>query len=111
MLREMALNCAFHGIDDDVVRLSMETAHAHLLSPARLKQLETALCEHFRRKLKVSLASEKQLQKESPAQRQAREQSERQQRAVDSIRTDDNVKTLQDTFGATVSEETIRPRD
>ena len=111
MVRQMALNCAFHGIDDDVVRLSMETAHAHLLSPARLTQLETALGEHFRRKLKVNLASEKQLQKESPAQRQAREESERQQRAVDSIRTDDNVKTLQDTFGATVSEETIRPRD
>ncbi len=111
MLREMALNCAFHGIDDDRVRLSMDTAHAHLLSPARLQQLETALCEHFRRKLKIDLAREKLLAKESPAQRQKREALERQQRAVDSIEADANVKALRDAFGATVSEETIRPRD
>jgi DNA polymerase-3 subunit gamma/tau len=111
MLRQMALNCAFHGIENDVVRLSMETAHAHLLSPARLKQLEAALCEHFKRTLKVDLASEKALAKESPARRAAREQSERQQQAADAIASDANVKAMQDAFGATVFEDTIRPRD
>jgi DNA polymerase-3 subunit gamma/tau len=111
MLRQMALNCAFHGIEDDRVRLSMETAHAHLLNPARLKQLEAALCEAFGRTLKVDLASEQSLANESPAQRAARELSERQQRAVDSITADANVKALQDTFGATLFEDTIRPRD
>jgi len=111
MLREMALNCAFHGIADDVVRLSMETAHGHLFSPARLEQLEAALCGHFRRTIRVDLTREKQLVKESPARRQAREQSERQQRAVEAIERDANIKALCDTFGATVFEETIRPRD
>ncbi len=111
MVREMALNCAFHGIDDDVVHLSMATAHAHLLSPARLKQLETTLCEHFKRKLRVDLAREQQLQQETPASRQSREQTERQQRAVASIEADANIKALQDTFGATIYEETILPRD
>jgi len=111
MVRQMALNCAFHGIEDDRVRLSMETVHTHLLSPARMQQLETALCEHFKRTLKIDLAREKSLQKETPAQRQSREAQERQQRAVDAIEADANVKALQDTFGATVFEDTIRPRD
>jgi len=111
MVREMALNCAFHGIDNDLVRLSMATVHAHLLSPARLQQLEAALCEHFKRKIRVDLAREKQLQKETPARRQSREQQERQQQAVASIEADANIKALQDTFGATVFEDTIRPRD
>jgi DNA polymerase-3 subunit gamma/tau len=111
MVREMALNCAFHGIEGDRVRLSMENAHAHLLSPARLQQLEAALCSHFERKLSVQLAREESLSTESPAQRQQREQQERQQRAVESIAGDATIKAMQDTFGATVFEDSIRPRD
>jgi DNA polymerase-3 subunit gamma/tau len=111
MVREMALNCVFHGLDGDVVRLSMEHAHAHLHSQARLKQLEAALCEHFGRAVSVSLTREKQLAKETPARRQSREQQERQQRAVEAISGDANIKALQDTFGATINEASIRPRD
>jgi DNA polymerase-3 subunit gamma/tau len=111
MVREMALNCAFHGIEDDRVRLSMENAHAHLLSPARLQQLEAALCTHLARKLSVQLTREERLSTESPAQRQQREQQERQQRAVESIAGDATIKAMQDTFGATVFEDSIRPRD
>ena len=111
MVREMALNCVFHGLEGDVVRLSMEHVHAHLHSPARMKQLETALCGHFGRTVTVNLARERQLEKESPARRRSREQQERQQRAVAAIADDANIKAIQDTFGATVNEESIRPSD
>jgi DNA polymerase-3 subunit gamma/tau len=111
MVREMALNCVFHGLEADVVRLSMEHVHAHLHSPARMKQLETALCDHYGRAVTVKLARERQLEKETPARRQSREQQERQQRAVDAIADDANIKAIQDTFGATINEESIRPRD
>jgi DNA polymerase-3 subunit gamma/tau len=111
MVREMALNCAFHGIEGETVRLSMEHAHAHLLNPARLKQLESALCAHLGRSLRVNVVREEQLAAESPAQRQQREQQERQRRAVDSIAGDATIKAMQDTFGATVFEDSIRPRD
>ncbi len=111
MVREMALNCAFHGIDGDVVRLSMEHAHANLLSPARLQQLEASLCTHLERKVSVKLAREEKLVAETPAQRQQREQQERQRRAVDAIAGDSTIKAMQDTFGATVFEDSIRPRD
>ena len=111
MVREMALNCVFHGLEGDVVRLSMEQVHAHLHSAARMKQLEAALCGYFGRTVSASLARERQLEKESPARRRSREQQERQQRAVEAIAADANIKTIQDTFGATVNEGSIRPSD
>ena len=101
----------FHGLEGNVVRLSMEHVHAHLHSPARMQQLEAALCEYFGRPVTVSLAHERQLATESPARRQTREQQERQQRAVAAIADDANITAIRDTFGATVYEESIRPTD
>jgi DNA polymerase-3 subunit gamma/tau len=111
MVREMALNCVFHGLEGDIVRLSMEQVHAHLHSPTRMKQMEAALCEHFGRTVTVNLVRERQLEKETPARRQSREQQERQQCAVAAIAGDVNIKAIQETFGATVNEESIRPKD
>jgi DNA polymerase-3 subunit gamma/tau len=111
MVREMALNCAFHGIQDDVVRLSVDPAHKHLLSAARTGQLEQALVEHYQRPLQLKIASEGPLAKETPALKRTREQDERQQQAVASIENDANIKAITDAFGGSVSTDSIRPRD
>jgi DNA polymerase-3 subunit gamma/tau len=111
MVREMALNCAFHGIQDDVVRLSVDPAHKHLLSAARTAQLEQALVEYYQRPVQLKVASEGPLAKETPALKRTREQDERQQQAVASIENDANVKAITDAFGGTVSTDSIRPRD
>ena len=39
-----------------------------------------------------------------------REQDERQQQAVESIESDENIKAIQDAFGGTVFQDSIRPR-
>ncbi len=111
MVREMALNCAFHGIQDDVVRLSLDPAHKHLLSPARTRQLEQELVAYYQRPVQLKIANEGPLEIETPALKRSREQDERQQRAVASIENDANVKALTDAFGGSVSMDTIRPRD
>jgi len=111
MVREMALNCAFHGIQDDVVNLSVDPAHKHLLSAVRTGQLERALVEHYQRPVQLKIASEGPLAKETPALKRTREQDERQQRAVASIENDVNVKAITDAFGGAVSTDSIRPRD
>ena len=46
--------------------------------------LESALSQHYGRTVQIRLAHEQELAAETPAQRQAREAQERQQRAVDS---------------------------
>ena len=111
MVREMSLNCVFHGIKGDVVKLSLDPAHAHLWGKTRIQQLETALCDYYRRTVRVTIDKEGQLENETPAGRKIREQDERQQRAEQSIAEDDNIRAMQDAFGATVKQDSIRPRD
>ena len=107
----MSLNCVFHGMQDDVIRLTLDPAHVHLLGKAREEQLETALCEHYQRKVNVRINKEGKLQSETPAGQRTRKQSERQQQAEQSIRQDENIKAIQDAFGGTVNQDSIRPRD
>jgi DNA polymerase-3 subunit gamma/tau len=111
VVREMALNCAFHGIQDDVISLSMDPAHKHLLSPARARQLEQALAAHYQRPVQLKVANEEPLAHETPALKRTREQDERQQQAVASIENDANIKAITDAFGGAVSTDSIRPRD
>ena len=111
MLREMAHNCALLGIEGDRISLTLDPAHIHLLSKTRQQQLETALSGHFRRKMTISIKGEGRQDVESPAKQQSRETATRQQRAVKSIEDDENIKAIQDAFGGTVFEESIRPND
>ena len=111
MAREMSLNCAFHGIDGDVVKLSLDPAHGHLLGKARVEQLEQALCGHYQRTVSVRIDAGKQLETETPAARKTREIQERQRKAEQSIDEDENIRALQDAFGGTVAQDSIRPRD
>jgi len=111
MAREMSLNCVFHGMDDDIVKLSLDPAHTHLLGKAREEQLEAALGEYYQRKVTVRIVKEGKLESETPAGRRTREQQERQQQAEQSILQDENVKAIQDAFGGSVNQDSIRPRD
>jgi DNA polymerase-3 subunit gamma/tau len=111
MAREMSLNCAFHGMENDVVQLSLDPAHAHLFGKPRLEQLERALCEYYQRTLQVKIATGAPLASETPAAKKARELKERQQRAESAIQQDENIRAIQDAFGGSVSQESIRPRN
>ena len=110
MAGQMAQNCAFHGMDNDVVRLSLDPAHAYLLNKERSQQLETALCAHFQRTVSVKITKEDDLPHETPAGKRVREQDERQQQAVASIEGDENIRAIQDAFGGSVQMDTIRPK-
>jgi DNA polymerase-3 subunit gamma/tau len=111
MTREMSLNCEFHGMQDDIIKLSLDPAHIHLLGKARVEQLEAALCEHYQRPVTIKIAREGKLENETPAGQRTREQNERQQQAEQSILMDENVKAMQDAFGGSVDQGSIRPRD
>jgi len=111
MAREMSLNCALLGIDGDIVNLSLDPAHSHLLGKARVQQLEQALCAHYGRTVQVKINEAAVHKTETPAARKSREQKERQLKAEQSIEQDENIRALQDKFGGTVSQDSIRPQD
>ena len=110
MAGQMAQHCAFHGMEDDCLRLSLDPAHAYLLNKERTQQLEQALCKHFQRNVTLKITREGELPHETPASRRNREQNERQQQAQDSIENDENIRAIQDAFGGAVQMDSIRPK-
>jgi DNA polymerase-3 subunit gamma/tau len=111
MTREMSLNCVLQEMKDDIVRLSLDPAHVHLLGKAREEQLEAALCQYYQRPVTVRITREGELENETPARQRTREQDERQRQAEQSISVDENIKAIQDAFGGSVNQDSIRPRD
>jgi len=109
--RELAANCALQEATDTTVVLLLDPAHVHLLNKTRRDQIEAALGKYYGHPVKLKICKEAQAASESPARQQAREADERKQQAVDAIDADENIKALQDTFGATVNYQSIRPRD
>lgn len=110
MLRELAMNCAVQVRNDDHWKLSLGTEHQQLLNKARQQQLEAKLAECLGQSLRLDIDIEG-ASPETPAQKRQREAEQRQAGAVEAITTDPNVKAFQKNFGATLHDETIRPRD
>jgi DNA polymerase-3 subunit gamma/tau len=111
LTRELALNCALVEETADAVTLCLDPAHVHLLNKARAGQIEAALRRYRGRDLRLKVTEQGEAAAESPARQQAREADDRRQRAIESIEADENIKALQDAFGATVSYDSIRPRN
>ena len=108
MVRQLAENCSLAEQNAELVQLQLDPAHAHLNSPALEKKLGEALSAYLGSDTKLRIAVEA-MREETPAQRQARIARERQQAAEQSIAEDDNVRKLEEAFGAQVQRDTVRP--
>ena len=110
MVRQLAENCTLAEQTEALVHLRLDPAHGHLHSPALEKKLSEALNAQFGRDMKLRIDAEV-ASEETPAQKQARLARERQQAAERSIAEDDNIRNLEETFGAQVQRDTVRPVD
>lgn len=108
MLYQLAVNCELQGQQGDKLQLRLDEAHAYLGSANRKQRLEQQLQQHFGAALTLNLVIGAP-QNETPALRQHREQSDRQQAAEESIQNDVNVQKLQDVFNAQIVPESIQP--
>jgi len=110
MLRELAMNCAVQTCNEGHWKLTLDAEHQQLLNKPRQQQLETRLGECLGKSIKLDINAEV-AGTDTPAQQRKREAEQRQAGAVEAITSDPNVKAFQKTFGATLHDETIRPRD
>lgn len=108
MVKQLAENCTLAVQTDSLMHLHLDPAHAHLLSPSLESKLADALAAQFGPAMKLRIETEV-AHEETPAQQQSRLARERQQAAEQSIAQDDTVRTLQETFGAQVQQDTVRP--
>ncbi|MCC5885593.1 MAG: hypothetical protein JJT88_04080 [Gammaproteobacteria bacterium] len=105
---ELVNHCMPVEIETGRVRLLLDPSAEALNSDVHVGRLEVALAallgRPFRVEIHVGAAAD-----ETPAQRAARERAERQRQAEEAIASDANVRTLIETFNASVQRESIRP--
>ncbi len=108
MLKQLAVNCLLIDMDDQSIHLRLDEAHAHLGRDTMRQRLEKCLQGYFNRPLKLVLEMGVP-RAETPAAQQERVQATRLQDAQESIKNDEAVLALQDTFDARVVPDTVQP--
>lgn len=108
--QQLALNCAYQRRDGDNLHVTLSPQHAQMLSAQLVERIEAALSRFYREKLKLKVHVG-ELAAETPAQREARRRSARQEAAEASFAHDPNVQTMQEMFGAVPDLDSVRPVD
>jgi len=108
MVKQLAVNCTLREKSSTEVKLTLNKENEQLLNPVMLKKLEEALCTRLQQKLKLTIELGEQ-QVESPARTTARNQSERQQTAEETIQQDPMVQALKENFNAEVVPNSVKP--
>lgn len=110
MTQQLAANCAYERREGGVLYLRLGEEERQLLTERGVEKLQEALSAFYREPLKVKIQVGA-VTAETPAQRDAKRQEARQQAAQASIQRDPNVRALQETFGAEVEPDSVRPVD
>ncbi|MCK5477901.1 MAG: DNA polymerase III subunit gamma/tau [Methylococcales bacterium] len=105
--RELANNCVLESLDDKVCTLILDPGHTQLGTMTE-DRLQKALQDYCGKQVKLTIKTEKTAHA-TPAQKITQEREDRQQAAVDSINTDENVQALKEQFDARVMPGTIEP--
>jgi len=108
MTRELANNCILESVDDKVCTLILDPGHKHLRSAVTEEKLQSALQRYRGTSLKLVINTEKTTI-DTPAVQLIKEREDRQQAAIDSISSDENIQALKEHFDARVLPGTIEP--
>jgi DNA polymerase-3 subunit gamma/tau len=106
-VRALAQNCELVNFDNDEITLRISEAHKHLASANYLEKLNTALNNHFGRRLKLNMTTGQEVN--TPARQLAVEKAELQDQATQAIMDDRFVQGLMQEMGATIVPNSIKP--
>jgi DNA polymerase-3 subunit gamma/tau len=109
-LGQFARQTTLVAIEGSLVRLALKPAHEHLAAGPVVAQLEQKLGSALGGKIKIKFERDAG-GAESPAEQKMRTDSTRRQAAEDSLRSDPFVQSLEQTFGARVIPNSVRPVD
>ena len=108
LVKELVGHCALKEHSKDKVHLVLSPDKEHLLNQTQKDRLTNALEMRFGKGTQLKISIEEP-EAETPAQKKAREEREKQQAAESSLKGDDNVRAIEEMFGATLDEKSIRP--
>ncbi len=107
---QLAVNCALQAREGDHFKLVLASEHSRLHNRKFEERILEALCRCFGDTARLTIEVGEH-GSETPAMRDARERNERQLEAENSIANDDNIKSFQEAFGATVQADSVQPVD
>jgi len=108
LVKELAGHCALKEHNEGKVHLVLSPDKEHLLNQTQKERLANSLEMRFGKGTQLKISIEEP-EAETPAQKKAREEKDRQQVAESSLKGDANVKAMEEIFGATLDEKSIRP--
>jgi len=108
LVKELAGHCALKKHSKDKVHLVLSPDKEHLLNQTQKDRLSSALEMRFGKGIQLKISVEEP-EAETPAQKRAREERDKQQAAEAALKDDDNVRAMEEMFGATLDEKSIRP--
>ena len=108
LVKELAGHCTLKELSKEKVHLVLSPDKEHLLNQTQKERLSNALEILFGKGTQLKITVEEP-EAETPAQKKAREEREKQQTAESSIKGDANVQAIEEIFGATLDEKSIRP--
>ena len=108
LVKELAGHCALKEHSNEKVHLVLSPDKEHLLNQTQKDRLSNALEMRFGKGTQLKISIEEP-EAETPTQKRSREEKEKQQAAESSLKGDDNVRAMEEMFGATLDEKSIRP--
>ncbi|MDC9728889.1 MAG: DNA polymerase III subunit gamma/tau [Methyloprofundus sp.] len=108
LTRELANNCILESVDDKVCQLVLDPKQVR--TPRQEEKLEAALQNYFAKPIKLIIKAEK-VSQDTPAVQIQQAKVDRQQEAVNSIETSDNIQALKTNFDARIIPGSIEPID
>jgi DNA polymerase-3 subunit gamma/tau len=108
VMQQLVAHCVLQELTDTQIYLALATSSAPLLNKEREAGLREALTAYFGRPLKLHIEI-KDADGETPAEREARLQAERQATAEAAIESDPNVQSILDAFDGQVRPNSVQP--
>ena len=109
-LGQFARQTTLVAIEGALVRLAVKDSHEHLAVGPLVAQLEQKLGSALGGKIRIKFERDNGIA-ESPADLKTRTETTRRQAAEESLRSDPFVQSLEETFGARVIPNSVRPVD
>ena len=107
LARALAQNCELVSFEHDELTLKISESHKHLASHNYTDKLNSALSNHFGRRIKLSIQVDQTAN--TPARQLAVEKAELQDQATQAIMDDHFVQGLMQEMGATIVPNSIKP--
>ena len=109
LAQQLALNCRYLRHDDKIMQLELDPQHGHLHNEKLRQRLQDAINQYLGNKCRVDVSIGTAPSDDTPAARATQAQAQQQLAAEQDIAANTNIQAMQDTFGASIERESIKP--